>query len=114
MCARHTRDPALQDEVLAAGPQLVDARILRHVPDRPSHGIRLAHHVVSAHRCHAFVGSSERHEDADGRRLARAVRPEEREDLAFAHLKRDAVERLHVAVVLPEAVDGDRIHRRRD
>ena len=38
----HALDAALERQVLAAGPELVDARVLRHVADRPPHGIRFA------------------------------------------------------------------------
>ncbi len=47
---------------------------------------------------------------AHGRRLAGAVRAEQREHLAFAHGEGHAVERLHLAVVLAEVGDGDRVH----
>ena len=111
--AAHPLDAALEHQVLAAGAVLVDARVLRHVADRAAHGVRLAADVVARDRGGALVGVRERHEHADGRRLARAVRAEQPEDLAFADVERDAVERLNLAVALAQCLDDDRFHRQR-
>ena len=113
--AAHPLHPSLEHQVLAAGAELVDARVLRHVADRAADGVRLARARRGRRptRCPAS-GVRQRDEDAHGRRLAGAVRPEQPEDLALAHRERDAVERLHLAVALPELVDDDRVHRHRD
>jgi hypothetical protein len=47
-------------------------------------------------------------EDLDGRRLARAVRAEQPEDLAVLDREVDPAERLVIAVGLREAADRDR------
>jgi uncharacterized protein (DUF2141 family) len=50
-------------------------------------------------------------EDLDRRRLARAVRPEEGEDLAALHLEVDPGDRVQVAVALLQPANGDdRLH----
>ena len=97
----HPLDAALQHQVLAAGAELVDAGVLWHVADRTPYGVLLGAHVMAGDRRAAFVGVGQRHEDANGGRLAGAVRPEQPEHLALAHLERDAVERLHLGVALP-------------
>ena len=81
--AAHPLDAALEHQVLAAGAELVDARVLRHVADRAADRVRLAADVVAGDRGGAAVGVGERDEHADGRRLAGAVRPEQPEDLAL-------------------------------
>ena len=53
------------------------------------------------------VGLAQALEHLDRRRLARAVGPEQAEDLAAADLEADAVDRLHVAVRLAHVVDAD-------
>ena len=113
VAAAHALDAALQHQVLAARAELVDAGVLRHVADRAPHGVLRAANVVPGHRGRAFVRMGQRHEDAHGRRLARAVRAQQAEDLAFADAEGDAVQRLHLAVALAQRVDDDRIHRQR-
>src|SRR5262249_54855664 len=103
-------DAALQHQVLAAGRVDVDARLLRHVTDRAPDGIRVAGDVVAGDARCAAVGPSERGEDADGGRLAGAVRPEQPEDLALAHGEGDAAQSLHSSVALAQPVDDDRVH----
>ena len=46
-------------------------------------------------------------DDLDGRRLARAVRPEQRDELARRDLERDPVEHGPLAVALDQPVDDD-------
>ena len=111
--AAHPLHAALEHQVLAAGAVLVDARVLRHVADRAAHGVRLTTDVVAGDRGRALVRVRERDEHAHGRRLAGTVRAEQPEDLAFAHVERDAVECLDLAVALAQLLDDDRFHRRR-
>ena len=47
-------------------------------------------------------------DDLDGRRLARAVGAEQRDDLAGRDVERDAVDDRPLAVALDQALDGDR------
>jgi hypothetical protein len=51
----------------------------------------------------ALVGRDERGEDPDRRRLARAVRAEEADDLARRHLQVDAVDGHRVAEALAQS-----------
>ena len=112
VAAAHPFDVSLQQQVLATGAELVDARVLRHVAECATHREALAQHVVARDRRRARVRGRERDERPHGRRLARPVRAEQAEHLAFAHRERDAVERLHVAVALAQVLHCDRVHRR--
>jgi hypothetical protein len=47
-------------------------------------------------------------DDLDGRRLAGAVRPQQGDDLAGAHLERDTVDDGAAAIALRDVLDGDR------
>ena len=61
----------------------------------------------------AGVGPDERREDVDGRRLARAVRPEQGEHRAAATCEVEAVEHLVFAESLAQARgDGERVMER--
>ena len=92
----HALHAPLQRQVLAAGRRRVDARLLRHVADRAANGVGLADDVVARDLGPPVVRAGQRRKHAHGRRLARAVRPEQAEDLALAHAERNAVERLHL------------------
>src|SRR5205085_2487062 len=78
------------------------------VPDVASHVVALGDDVVAGHGRPAARRLGERAEHVDGGRLPRAVWPEEAEDLARWHRELDAPDRLHVAEVLDQVVDGDR------
>ena len=63
--------------------------------------------VGAEHRHGAAVAAAVALEDLDRRRLAGAVRAEQREDLALADLEADAAQRLVPAVALAEVLDDD-------
>ena len=90
-------------QVLEPGEVLVDRRVLAREADAGAELRGLADHVEAGHAGRAGVGGEERGEDADRRRLARAVRPEHAEHGAGSGLEVDAVERAHVAERLDEA-----------
>jgi hypothetical protein len=90
---------ALDDEVLAAGGVVVDAVLLADDADRMADAHGFGQHVVAGDTGAAGVGGGEGGEDADGRGLARAVRPEQAEDRARLDLEVEAVECAHVAGV---------------
>ena len=77
--------------------------------------IELAVDVVTEYGDAAAALFDERHDDADGRRLAGAVRPEQREEIAFLDVEVDAAQRLHaIRVGLGQAADRERLHEARD
>jgi hypothetical protein len=86
-------DLPLQAQVLRPRGPAVDAGALADDADRPPHRGRGVHDVVSRHPGHAGIGARERGEDADRRRLAGSVRPEQAEDRAGAYRQAEAVER---------------------
>src|SRR6185436_7822149 len=67
----------------------------------------LALDVIAVDGGLAAAGHEQPAQDADERRLARAVRAEEAEDLAARHLQRDVVERADLAEVLRHVLDVD-------
>ena len=67
----------------------------------------VAHGIEAEHTDAAGIGDAVALEDLDGRRLARAVRPEQTEHLARRDREREAVDRVHVAVALLEVGDAD-------
>jgi hypothetical protein len=81
-----------QLQVLLACEQVVDRRELAGDPDRGPHPIRIADHVVTGYAHLAGVGRNQRRQDPHDRRLAGAVRPEQREDRARRDLEVDPVE----------------------
>ena len=103
LAATKSLQTALQDVVLAPGQFDVHAGLLRDDADRAANARRLARDVEPRDASGAAVGTGERRQDLDGRRLARAVRPEQAEDRAGLHAERQPVERLDVAVSLGEA-----------
>ena len=63
--------------------------------------------IDSEHGDLAGRARAEALQDLDRRRLARAVRPEEGEDLAALDLEVDAGDRVELAVALVQTADGD-------
>ena len=95
-------EPAEHPEVLAAGEVLVDRGVLPGEADQPAHRLGVARDVEAGDGRPARVGTKQRRQDANGRRLSGAVRAEQPEHRAFLHVEIDAVERAHLA--LPRAV----------
>jgi hypothetical protein len=61
----------------------------------------LAHDIEAADADVTAVGPEQRRADIDGRRLARAVRAEQREDLTAPYLEIDALQDLGLLERLP-------------
>jgi hypothetical protein len=72
-----------------------------------------ARRVAVQHLDRAAVAGSVALEDLDRRRLSRAVRAEQAEDLALLDLEADASQRLVIAVRLAQVDDADGCHRAR-
>ena len=90
-------EPAEHPEVLAARQVLVDGRVLAGQADQLAELLGVRRTSKPATRRRARVGLQQRREDAHGRRLAGAVRPEQAEDRAFLDLEVDPVEGPHLA-----------------
>ena len=90
----------------------VGGQLLRHQPDFGARRAEVAHDVVPVGRDLAGGRVDDAADDVDQRRLAGAVRPEQREDLAAADLEVDAFERLEArGIGLDQIDDGDdRLH----
>src|SRR5256885_16245130 len=76
-------------EQLPTGEVGVERRLARHIADQPLDVERPIPAVETGDPSRARIGPQERHEDANGGRLARAVRAEKSEHLALSDLERD-------------------------
>jgi hypothetical protein len=106
--AAHAVEAADHHEVLLAGQVLVDGGVLAREPDLGAQRAGVADDVEARHAGAARVRLQEGREDADGRGLAGAVRPEHAEHGALGDAEVDAVERAHLPERLHETIDGDR------
>ena len=98
-----------QLEVLAAGEQLVDARVLAGEADLLAHAGGLGGDVVARDDRGALVGLQQRREDAHRRGLAGAVGAEHAEHGTGPRREIDAVQRLGVPEGLAQAPGFDRV-----
>ena len=96
-------------EVLPDPHVVVDAERVGHVADGPAHRVRLAPDAVAADLRVARGGHEQRREHLERRGLARAVGPDEPEDLALLDLEVDARHghRAPVALDQPDRPDRD-------
>src|SRR5208337_5027979 len=74
-------------------------QFLRHKPDQRAGGAVFADDVMAGDQHAAARRLDDAADDADQRRLAGAVRAEQRENLAAANLKADVLERLKAGSV---------------
>ena len=100
--SREVVEPADHLEVLEAGQVLVHRGVLAGEPDVLAHPGGVADDVEARHARGAVVGQQQGRQDADGRRLAGAVRAEQPEDAARLDVKVDAAKRVDVAVALSQ------------
>ena len=94
-------------QVLAHREVLIEAEALRHVADMHADLVRLGADVVAETRAAPAVGREQPAQHADGRGLARAVRPEEAVDRAALHPHREIAHHDAVAERFGEAFDLD-------
>ena len=85
-----------------------------HITDLAPQRPEISNDVAAEHACAPRVGDDERREDAEERRLAGAVRPDEAEQLTRVDREGDVVERdrLLVSFDHPLGADGDRLGHR--
>ena len=99
----------VQAQVLLGGQVAVERRVLEDEADVAADVVALARRRRGRRRARCPpVGSRERAEHVDRRRLAGAVGPEEAEDLAGGDLEADAAHGLDLAEGLAQVVDLDR------
>ncbi len=109
---RQMQQAAHEEQVLLAGEQVVDRGELPGDSDHGAHRAGLAAQVVPHDAGRASVRRDQGGQDLDAGGLARAVRPEQCEDLALADAEVDAVEDDLLPVRLAQAVRGNRGARR--
>ena len=95
-------------EDLGDGQVTVDPRGLQHDTDVRLQRLAFVARVVPEHRHLALVPMAEALQDLDRRRLAGAVRPQQREDLAPGDLEVHPVDRLQGPVRLAQPPDRNR------
>ena len=105
--ARRAVVAGVELEALAHGQARLGLGLLQHDPDPLAPRRWRAPRVGAEHLDLTGAGLAEALEDLDGRRLAGAVGPEEREDLAAADLEVDPADGLVVAVALVQRPDRD-------
>jgi len=107
---RQSVQPALELEVLAAGEEVVQCRLLQRGADPPAHLRALGGHVEAGDGGASRGRREQRREHVDRRGLACAVGTQEPVDLAGLDLELDAVDRADAAFELPdEATDSDSV-----
>ena len=104
---RHAVDEPVEIEVLVDRQAVVERRLLEHHAEAAPRRQRLGDDVDAADPRGAAVGLEDGAEDVEQRRLAGAVRPEQREQLVAADREADIVERERAAVALAHALDHD-------
>ena len=96
--AQRRRPPVQPGQVvehLLAGQRVVQRDAAGQVASRRANGDAVADDVVAEHAPLAGGRMQEAEQQPDGRRLARAVGPQEAEDLAFANVDREVVQGAH-------------------
>jgi hypothetical protein len=81
-------------EDLAHAQRAIQVVALRHDGDALLRADGIGHHIDTADGGSSAGGQNPRRQDADGRRFARAVRPQQPKGLAAPHAERDVVYRV--------------------
>ena len=95
-------------EVFPDGEALVQRGRLEHDAEQAAHGRPVGPHIGAEHADAAGRRTHERRDDSEQRRLAAAVRPEQREHLSGAHRQAHVVERDAIAVRVADVLDLER------
>ena len=107
LLARNAIKLGVNQQVLLDAQLEVARHCLRDHADRAAHVVRLLDDVEAADQRGAGGRRQQRDEHADQRRLARAVWPEQAENLAFLDGEADAVHGGEVAELLDDRSDVD-------
>ena len=103
--ARHAVQAGMEHQVGGHRQFEIEGRLLEHDAELRQRRHRIARHVVAHHLDAAGVGDEQAGEQLKQRRFAGAVRAQERDELAGAHVEADAVERPYRAVAFDDIVD---------
>ena len=116
--ARHAVQAGMEHQVGGDRQLEIEGRLLEHDAELGQCRHRIARHVVAHDLDAAGVGDEQAGEQLEQRRLAGAVRAEQRDELARLYLEADAIERPHRTVALGDVVDEQgraalsaRVHR---
>ena len=81
---------------------VINAEVVRHEPDHPAHRHRLGGDRKTGDAPFAGRGPQERRQESDRRALARAIGPDESEDLTLADCEAQIVDRDEVTIAFGE------------
>src|SRR3954469_25508184 len=102
---RNVIEHAVQLEVLVGRQVAVEARVLKYDPEPPPHVVWMLTRIDAVERNRPARRRQQRGQHLDGRRLAGAVGPEEREDLPFGNVERDVIDGFHLAERLDQIMN---------
>src|SRR5688572_9568424 len=106
---RHVIQHAVQLHVLVGRQLAVEARVLKHYAERAPRFELIGDRVQPVEPHRPARRPLERGEHLDRRRLARAVRAEEREDLTLCDVERYTVNGFHLAECLDQVFDVNHV-----
>ena len=89
--ARQSLESAHEDQELSDTHAEIERRVFRHITDAPTRGRRIGHDVETRDARGARGRSEVPGEDAEDRRLAGAIRPEQTHDLPGTDCEGDVV-----------------------
>jgi hypothetical protein len=98
---------------LTHGEEGIEHELLRHDAERAARAAVIGDDVVSEDSGASAIGVRQPRDDGNERRLARAVRPKQAEELAFGNGQIDAGKRLHAAEATRDVDDLDGSGHRR-
>src|SRR4030095_16228289 len=94
-------------QVLDYGEVGIEAKLLRHVSEAGANLVSVFPDVAAIDRAGPGTRPYEAAEHPDGRRLTRAVRPEESEDFAGRHRHRETIDGHGFAEAFRESIKDD-------
>ena len=108
LAARHVVEARGEAQHFAPGLEHIEARFLQRHADRLAHIARLLEHIKAADPSLALSRPEQRGQHSHRRRLARAVLPQEAEDLPAPHAQVDPVDGVNFAEVFGQPIGADR------
>src|SRR6266576_109967 len=102
-----TVNPAVKLQIFRNGQIVVEAKILRHVPDALAHGFGIGTNVEAFYPRGATTQRQQASEHLDDGRFSAAVGTEEAEDFTFFHTKAHVVDRREIAEAAHKMLGGD-------
>ena len=109
---RDVVEPRRQQQAFIAGQRAIRRKLLRHIADAPAYLRRLSLDVEAADLRRAGTGRRQRRQHLDQRAFARAIGPDQPENLARPQRQRHLIDGRQAAILLRQ-IDGFDGRRRR-